>query len=78
MNLKAVLECLVTILESNHRRLDELGKAVFALQAAVRGLDPTFDDTLKVKADEIDEEVAHLEGVRRSQYAELHKIIDSL
>lgn len=75
---KAVFACLVTLLESNHKRLDELGKVVFSLQAAVRGLDPTFDDTLAVKAEEISSAVAHFAPLRDEQFQQLRQIIDSL
>jgi hypothetical protein len=75
---KAVSTCFVTILRSNHKRLDELGDRVLALQAAVRGLDPTFDDTLAVKTEQINAAVAHLVLEREKQFAQLQQIIDSL
>jgi hypothetical protein len=42
------------------------------------GLDPTFDDTLAVKTEEIDSAVAHLVLEREKQFAQLQQIIDSL
>ena len=52
-DLRVALIGLVNYAHETHRRLDELASTVFALQSAVRGLDPTFDDVREAKAAEI-------------------------
>jgi ABC-type transporter Mla subunit MlaD len=76
--LRAVFTSLITLLESNHRRLDELAQIVFSLRAAVRGLDPTFDDVIQEKTEEIDSATQHLAQMREERFAELHQLIASL
>ena len=51
-NLKGVLRSIVSLLASHHRRLDAIEDRAIALKAAIRGLDPTFDD---VHAEHIDD-----------------------
>jgi ABC-type transporter Mla subunit MlaD len=77
-NLRAVLTCLVKLIDSNNRRLDEIAKVVFSLQGTMRGLDPTFDDVLNQKAEEIDSAVAQFGPIRDDQFDQLYRLIDSL
>ena len=74
---RAFLTCMVTMLESNHKRLDELAEQFFALQNTVRGLDPTFDDVREVKAAEIAAALEKIAPLRKKQYDELCQLIEN-
>ena len=75
---KAVASCLAALLESNHRRLDELGDAVSRLQAEVRGLATTSGDQIEAQVVEIEPVSEHLAPLRAEQFQRLQQIIDSL
>lgn len=57
---KAVFTCFVTMLESTHRRIDELANRTFSIEAAISGLDKTFDEVRAARAEEINLAVEHL------------------
>ena len=76
--IRSVFTVLVTLLESQHQRLDELGRIVFSLQGTVRGLDPTFEDVNRKMAEEIDSAVAPLAQQTSEQFAQLQQLIASL
>ncbi len=75
--IRAVFELVITLLESNQRRLDELANIVFSLQSTVRGLDPTFDDVLQQKTDEIKSATEPLLRKRDEQFSEIRRLIAS-
>ncbi len=77
-DLRAVLVGIIEYAHGLHRMHDELSSTVFALQSAVRGLDPTFGDVLETRAAEISAALEPIIQRREEQFAELLERIQHL
>ena len=76
-NLRVLLKGLLTVIESQHRRLDELSNRVGALQATVSPLDPAFDEVHAAMIAEIASVTAPLAPLRDEQFAQLRDQIEA-
>jgi hypothetical protein len=77
-DLRATLVGIIEYAHGTHRRIDELSQRLFALQAAVRGLDPTFGEVLEAKTAQISSALEPYALRREEQFSELLERIQSL
>jgi hypothetical protein len=77
-DLRAALVGIIEYAHGLHRMHDELSNRVFALQSAVRGLDPTFEEVREARAAELASALEPYALRREEQFAELLERIQRL
>jgi hypothetical protein len=76
-DLRALLKCFATLLESHQRQLDELSGKLHAIEGAAVSRDPAFAEAQETLAAEISHFAQHPLADKDDLYAELYQQIGS-